>query len=100
MGFQRETSESSALRRPSDQVATTGPAFSSPRSPVVLRPELLTPWSLLVLQQQAGNSAVTSLLKPVRPLERTSVERSAQRCPDRCAPEICGEHEDRGSDFG
>jgi hypothetical protein len=86
MRLHRDMSEPAALRAPPHQAARTKPTFGHPANPALLRAKLLAPQSVLVLQRRAGNSAVTSLLKPPGRPENASPETSVQRCPGGCAP--------------
>src|SRR5262245_56220899 len=96
MRVSADTSSGALRGRPARPVKPE-PAFGFPASGAALRPELLHPGSALVLQQQAGNSAVAGLVRrtghpEVRPSRvlpqrgaanrpRSGLVRSMQRAP-------------------
>src|ERR1700736_3428321 len=93
MRLHNDTSEAATLSGPSHQVGRPEPTYSCAASPAMLNVKPLTYESILVLQHRAGNSAVTSLLKPPRS-PQGAPETSVQRCPGVCGTGACEGHEE------
>ena len=55
---------------------------------------MLTTRAIVILQRQAGNSAVVDVLKELDPPEGRPQAASVQRCSGGCAPGLCEAHEE------